>query len=371
MAHDLLDPIHPGPGQSRVQAVLFVALLVLGGVASMSTPAARTAPVDKDFWLGEWTASWEASFNDALPFKQAGITTWGALEWLGFRTARRGALVGDDGWMFTSEEFETLPDEVAEVDRKIAFARTAADQLKARGVPVVVALVPSKARVCSEQLGRYRLHAPDRYERVRTAFEAAGLPTPDLHRALRADGGCASHFLRTDTHWTPEGARTAAEVVTANLEARKLHGDLPPTTFTTTKAAPQERAGDLLRYLPLGPVQHLGPAPDTVALETTEMQGGGDDLAAALLGDAGGPPVTLVGTSYSLDPTWNFGGALKQALGADVLNLAQEAGGPFAPMIAFLSGPEITEAPPQVVVWEIPERYLGVAYDLTMPGGDG
>jgi alginate O-acetyltransferase complex protein AlgJ len=367
MAKDLLDPIHPGPGQSRVQAVLFIALLVLGGVASLSTEAARTAPEGKSFLLGEWTAAWEADFDDALPFRQAGITTWGTLEWMGFRTARRGAVVGTSGWMFTSEEFETLPDEEAEVLRKIDFVRTASARLERAGVDVVIALVPAKARVCEEHLGRYRLHAPQRYATVRTALEEADLAVPDLLATLQGGGGCDRHFLRTDTHWTPDGARAAASAI---VEARREGeaSSLPSTGFTTTRGEPTPRAGDLLRYLPLGPFQDHGPAPDLFALETTEMAESGDDLAAALFGDAAGPPVTLIGTSYSIDPAWNFSGALKQAFQADVLNLAAEAGGPFAPMIAYLSGPEMAEAPPQLVVWEIPERYLGVAYDLTLPG---
>ena len=368
MAKDLLDPIHPGPGQSRVQAVLFVALLALGGVASMSTTAARTSPQDKSLLKGEWTAAWEHAFDEALPIRQAGITTWGTIEWLGFRTARRGALVGVGGWMFTSEEFETLPGEDAEVLRKIEFVTEASRRLQAAGVDLVIALVPAKARVCSEHLGRYRLHAPERYGTVHAALEQAGLRVPDLGTILGGDGGCDRHFLRTDTHWSTEGARVAAKALVDSLEKDRLVAGLPRTGFETVRAEPADRPGDLLRYLPLGPLQHLGPAPDSLALETTTMKETGGDLAAALFGDAAGPPVTLVGTSYSLDPAWNFVGALRQALGADVLNLAQEAGGPFAPMITWLSGPEMAEAPPQLVIWEIPERYLGVKYDLTLPG---
>ena len=368
MAKDLLDPIHPGPGQSRLQAALFATLLVLGGLTAVTTKAARTSPEGKDFFKGEWTAAWERSFDEALPIRQVGITAWGAIEWLGFRTARRGAVVGNGGWMFTSEEFETLPGEGAEVLRKIEFVKEASRRLEAAGVDVVVALVPAKARVCEANLGRYRLHAPERYGTVHGALVQAGLRVPDLAAALNDGGGCERHFLRTDTHWSPEGARVAAGALVASLRRDDITETLPRTAFETERGEVEDRSGDLLRYLPLGPLQRLGPAPDRVAVETTSMKEADGDLAAALFGDTGGPPVTLVGTSYSLDPAWNFGGALKQALGADVLNLAQEAGGPFAPMITYLSGPEMAEAPPRLVIWEIPERYLAVTYDLTLPG---
>lgn len=76
-------------------------------------------------------------------------------------------------------------------------------------------------------------------------------------------------------------------------------------------------------------------------------------------------PVTLVGTSYSArteNNVWNFDGQLEQVLGSEVMNAAQEGKGPVVPMAAYLQTRAWKTAPPQVVVWEIPERYLRIAY---------
>jgi alginate O-acetyltransferase complex protein AlgJ len=69
-------------------------------------------------------------------------------------------------------------------------------------------------------------------------------------------------------------------------------------------------------------------------------------------------PVVLVGTSYSAGELWNLEGALKTAVGADVLNVAKQGQGPLAPMQDLLDGPVIEQVRADVVVWEIPERYF-------------
>ncbi|MBA7714020.1 putative alginate O-acetylase AlgJ [subsurface metagenome] len=71
-------------------------------------------------------------------------------------------------------------------------------------------------------------------------------------------------------------------------------------------------------------------------------------------------PVALVGTSYSAGEAWNFDGALKAALEADVLNVAKEGQGPFVPMKKYLESPALDDPRPDVIIWEIPERHLGI-----------
>jgi alginate O-acetyltransferase complex protein AlgJ len=82
-----------------------------------------------------------------------------------------------------------------------------------------------------------------------------------------------------------------------------------------------------------------------------------DDVATDLFG-AGGADVVLVGTSYSANADWSFVEVLKTALGRDVLNYAEQGQGPARPMLAYLASPDVQDAPPQVVIWEFPIRYL-------------
>jgi alginate O-acetyltransferase complex protein AlgJ len=79
------------------------------------------------------------------------------------------------------------------------------------------------------------------------------------------------------------------------------------------------------------------------------------------LGDLFGPQtvdVVLVGTSYSANPDWSFPEALKLSLKSDVLNAAAQGLGPVKPMSDYLASDAFRDAPPKVVIWEFPLRYL-------------
>jgi alginate O-acetyltransferase complex protein AlgJ len=90
-----------------------------------------------------------------------------------------------------------------------------------------------------------------------------------------------------------------------------------------------------------------------LAVSTTDDAAGGLDL----FGDSGPPPLVLVGTSYSANPNWSFVEALKLSLSQDVINYAREGQGPVAPMKILLQKMD-RAAPPPVVIWEFPVRYL-------------
>ena len=67
-------------------------------------------------------------------------------------------------------------------------------------------------------------------------------------------------------------------------------------------------------------------------------------------------PVVLTGTSYSL--RGNFQGHLQQALSARVLNAAKDGAGFVQATGDYLNDEAFQTDPPQVLVWELPERFL-------------
>ncbi len=111
-----------------------------------------------------------------------------------------------------------------------------------------------------------------------------------------------------------------------------------------------------MRLLPA--LENAGPRHDLMAKVTAESVGEAGD---GLFGDAA-IPVVLVGTSYSANAAFGFEAHLKVALQRDVLNLAEEGKGPFAPMKAFLDGDVLKNSPPKLVIWEMPIRYLDDAF---------
>ncbi|HEY9595181.1 MAG TPA: alginate O-acetyltransferase, partial [Spirochaetia bacterium] len=286
---------------------------------------------------------------------------WTFLRYRLFGEARQEVLVGSDGWLFSTEEFAPPAPLAVPLPQALERIDAARAVVEAKGVDLVVALVPSKASVEGAHLGRYQVPPglDARYEAARAGIAGLGIAAPDLRTPLIAAAATEDMYLRTDTHWTPAGARQAADVLAATIIPLLVKSESARIAFDTETGSPEPLQGDLLKFVPLGPWQDRGPAPDTVAIphaapEATAQEAAEDD---GLFGEID-IPVALVGTSYSANPTSGFETALKDALDADVLNVAVEGEGPFEPMEAYLGSSAIDDPRPDVIVWEIPERYL-------------
>ena len=339
-----------------------VSLLVVCGtgfVGALFTQAMHTSP-DLPVWNGEWGVTWEKSLDQQVFVREPSVVAWAIVEYGLFKNGRPGVIVGDDDWLFTSEEFTLYPHDTNNLQRNLRTALAAADEIRQRGAKLVVVLVPAKARVEADHLGRYTV--PDQVAARPGPFvaglRAAAIDVFDVEPALREARVSNQVFLRTDTHWTPHGADAAAKAIASHVRAAGA-GWVDSATVTRTQGPATPHSGDLLRYIPLGPFQRtMGPPADTIVTPIVAVDAGG-----GLLGDAT-IPATLVGTSYSDDTRWGFLGALQVAFSSDVLNAAAQGKGPFVSMAAYLDDRAWTTNPPQLVIWEIPERYLGVEYDL-------
>lgn len=331
----------------------FILLGSLGAVRGMI----GNHPQAKSLTDGTWSAAFEKQFNKTLPWRQAGIDTWGALEYFLFGNGRSGVLVGKDGWLFTLEEFKFQPKADQNLSEHLKAIIQTQQTLAQSNVHLTVVLLPAKARVYPEYLGRYRFpsYYQNQYVRVLESLKTQGIDVVDPQPALLEAKSKQDVFLHTDTHWTPFGAQVVAEALRDHLAQAGI--SLPETAFQTGKTGSTVHKGDLLKYVPLGLLQNRGPAADTLEQFSTEQESGsGSALFAAAASSE--IPVTLVGTSYSAKTDFHFEGALKQALKADVLNMALEGQGPFKPMEAYLASNERKDTPSSLVIWEIPERYL-------------
>lgn len=342
-----------------IPGVSLLSLCVVGLVGALRTEAIQTSP-DLPWWDGQWGVKWEKSLDEEVFIREPSVVAWAIVEYALFKNGRPGVIVGEDDWLFTSEEFTLYKHDDANRDRNLRTALAAAKEVAARGAKLLVVMVPAKARVEADHLGRYVVPAQvaARPRAFVDGLRAAGLDVLDLEPALREARVVNPVFLRTDTHWTPEGANAAAKAIGAHVRSSGVIW-VDSATVTVRPGVPTTHSGDLLRYIPLGPFQDsTGPKVDTLATPTVTVQASG-----GLLGDAT-IPATLVGTSYSDDARWGFLGALQSTLGSDVLNAAAQGKGPFVSMAAYLDDQAWDTAPPQLVIWEIPERYVGVEYKL-------
>lgn len=331
--------------------VAFLALIGLGGAAALARAPQLEVPEGLPVADGRWSAAVEDAFSASLPHHEPSIWAWTAAELALFGDGRPGVVVGDEGWLFTAEELRQAPDDA--VARAAAVIARTRDRLAERDAALVVALLPSKARIYRDKLGDVALPGTvdARYAALREALLRAGVNTPDLQAALSAARG--EVFMRADTHWSPLGAVTVARAIADSLPP-ELKSSLASASYTLAPLPEMEHEGDLLRYVPLGPFARLGPGKERV--QSVEAQGMG---AVGLLGEAS-YPVVAVGTSYTAQDTWGFVAALQAELSADVLELAEEGEGPFTPMETWVGSPSFGENPPRLVVWEIPERYLAL-----------
>ena len=340
---------------TQLNALLFAAfVLVIAAVALARAWGFRPDGGDSVV-RGKLAHAFESHYDAVFPARTFGVCLWAAIDYALFHEGRPGVVLGRDGWLYTDEEFKLADGARNDLERNLSLVGWVHRELAKRGIALVVAVVPAKARVYAEHLDRRKPPALHRelYTDIEKTLAADGIPSANLLAPLEAGKSQEPTYLRTDTHWTPFGASLAAEAVAESARTTNLDAN---AKFRTVASGAQIHRGDLFNFLPLDPYfAFLLPPPEKIDAVRTESVGDG---GASLLGDASSAPVALVGTSYSAESQWNFAGALKAALHADVMNYAKDGEGPFTPMLRYLESDDLRSAPPRLVVWEMPERYL-------------
>ncbi len=323
-------------------------------------------PVPQALLNGGFTSEIDTLYRAHLPHRAPAVGLVGAVRYLTLNEGRKGVVAGENGWLFTDEEFRDQSIALQGLSETIDWIVTVQQELEAYGTELVLVPIPAKIEFShtSGHDGQINAIAATYDTFVADTIEA-GVKTVDTRSAL-ASADLA--FFPTDTHWTIEGAAAVAERVSQSgmiatgseafervaLETVSFEGDLV-SFVTSEKLAP-------VIGLPAETV-----APYVANLLTSDAQTGSLDLFGV---DMAAPSV-LVGTSYSANPNWSFLEALKLSLSQDIVNYAQEGRGPVAPMQDFLDALDPTEAPP-VVIWEFPVRYLSdpSLYDALKAAGD-
>lgn len=293
-------------------------------------------------------------------------------DWLGTRQRELGWLLlkdlgprvksGCEGWLFLGDELTVHSNGASNAMRRADMAQTLVETLAARGTRVVIAVIPDKTRIETDQLCALRRPAAldPRYATWSAAMATRGLTAVSLEAPLqqvKAQLGTA--YDRTDTHWSLDGAQAAAQALAAHLRSQGFTA-LPEVSFTVTRAPVAPRWGDLVRLAGLDQLSpNLRPEPDQVALPRFEIDAPAAQAtsADALFGDSSAAQrITLVGSSYSRNA--HFADWLAQALRTEVGNLARDGGGFSHSMLDFLKQEAKADKPTAWLIWEIPERVL-------------
>lgn len=345
---------------------LFLAILLVLGLWSLRSFSGFSTSKETTVLNGRWTKAVETHYDEEFPIKRLGTNLWAALDYKVFNEGRPGVILGKDQWLYTDEEFDAVANSEQNEADNLAIIQGVRDTLKKQGTQLVLAIIPAKTRLYPEHVGDNKpatLHT-DLYQQFHAQVDQAGILAPDLLTPLQSAKEKGQVFLRTDTHWTPMGAEIAARQL-GDVISKQVPLNVEPQNFVTEAKSTEPYKGDLTNFLPLDPLfSNLLPKPDDLQQRSTNPAQASAEGGDALFADDS-VAVGLVGTSYSANPNWNFAGALKQALHADVVNYAEDGHGPILPMLKYLQTDAFKSSPPQVLIWEFPERYLPAHNDLT------
>lgn len=173
---------------------------------------------------------------------------------------------GEGRWLFYRQDVEFLvqpsPLDVrsAKLDNPVQAILRFRDQLKAKGVELLVVITPGKPSVYPERLTGSVINSAGHGKAILDSLTKLGLNTVDLYTPLLAakadDAKLGPLYLDDDTHWTPRGAELAAGEIAAavkrlesdgkiKLEELQKHADGSYPLSFVTKDSLADRMGDI------------------------------------------------------------------------------------------------------------------------------
>lgn len=257
---------------------------------------------------------------------------------------------GIEGWFFRSAADLNTDYELVTIQEGI---RGLSKALAEKDITLVVLPVPSKGMVYGDKLKAEDIatsgFSVDASRTLYTDFvnnvQAEGVVVVDLLTPFLAAKQTTDIFPKLDGHWTPEGAKLAAQIVAQSVGELERYISLPKMAFETqlvgSKPPPEGAMQVALR--------------DKCNIQLADENMNQYDTLSTSVGllDETTTPVALAGTSYSGE--WrNFSGFLSEALQVDVLNNFVPAGGLFTSLQDLIIKLGDLEQAPTFIIWEFP-----------------
>ncbi len=143
------------------------------------------------------------------------------------KSCGRDTAMVSDRWLFYRQDVEFLvqpsPLDVrsAKLDNPIKAIEKFRDQLKAKGVELLVVITPGKPSIYPERLTGAELNGAGHGKKILDSLSALGFNTVDLYSPLlsakKDDANLGPLYLNDDTHWTPRGAELAADEISKKV----------------------------------------------------------------------------------------------------------------------------------------------------------
>ncbi|SHK89302.1 SGNH hydrolase-like domain-containing protein, acetyltransferase AlgX [Fibrobacter sp. UWT2] len=214
---------------------------------------------------GVWTSRYLRAFEDKVEDENALVLAfrpkYQLAVWNIFKDPGEKVVLGEgDGrWLFYRQDVEFLvqpsPLDVrsAKLDNPIQAILKFRDQLKAKGVELLVVITPGKPSIYPERLtGVDGLKLAGHGKAILDSLASLGLNTVDLYTPLLAakadDASLGALYLDDDTHWTPRGAELAAgeiaKKVNAMVDAGLINIGEPSMDYVASDSL-ADRMGDI------------------------------------------------------------------------------------------------------------------------------
>ena len=348
----------PVPQQAKIyQGLLFCVLL--GAGLWLAAPAIHDLRTDEtlvEAWFeGELDAKVEQQLDARSPLRTQALRWWSNVQYLLFKEGMAGVVLGKEGWLYGIDEFRSPPDLPKRIQRHGQHIQQMKEALAAQQIQLLVLLVPTKLDLYPEFSSRsVPASTHSLYQAVRQHLSDQGINVIDTREPLLSAKQQGPVFLSKDTHWSPLGARIAAQAVAQQWP--ELQSNKP---YKTTVKGVRSLAGDLVRYLPFDPA--LAPdyfVADQISQYQTQPLAKNQVPSASQLFANELPSLQLVGTSYSFLEHLHFPGWLKASLQRDLLVSAIPAKGAHFAMSQFWSEYQLEPIPLTTVIWEFPIRTL-------------
>ncbi|MEX5339465.1 alginate biosynthesis protein AlgX [Pseudomonas sp. I2] len=273
----------------------------------------------------------------------------------------REIVPGKDRWLFRSA-VDLTNDFGIPAPMRPEFARLM-DTFHRQGIQVAMAIQPTRGLMHRDKLYGDRLHGFD-YPRASHNLatylgqlrQGGAVVAPMMQLVQQPPK--AEFFFRRDHHWTPAGAEATARLMAEEIRRQPFYAGLTKKHYRTEPGVMVPKDGTLNLALSYICGNNYG-FQYVRGYQTIPVA----DSADALFDEAPDPEVILVGDSNAAaredeSKQFNFDGYLKQYLDVDVLNYALPGVGEDGSLLEYLLSADYKpEAPPKLIVWELPANY--------------
>ena len=304
--------------------------------------------------------AYEKELEDRSAFQRA-VRPWLQYAWfVALGDAGEKVVVGRKGWLFYRPDVRYLvePAITEPADVIIHFR----DQLRARGIHLMIIPAPGKPSLYGEMLTR-RLHPSTPVVSPTLGLIAslrnAGIETVDLFGLFggpnghKSDDGSQPLYLLRDTHWSAAAAELAASAVAARL--RELGWVQPGTVEYDVRRVAVRRRSDIARMTQVPLIEASFPPEEVISHQVFKRVDG------SVYRDEPSSSVLVLGDSFlrmyqTDEPTAaGFIAHLARHLRQPVASIVNDGGASTLVRQQLASHPQLLRGK-RVVIWEFVER---------------